>query len=58
MDRGVRRTPAGRVAAKVAAAATGGEPLTGRNARRGLMLLSDHFRVGVTSREHAARYRG
>lgn len=80
---------AGRVAAKVAAAATGGGPLlssaveatleslsdsfvhrrhqrastwyrdypnAGRNARRGLMLLSDHFRAGGTSREHAERY--
>lgn len=80
---------AGRVAAKVAAAATGGGPLlssaveatleavsdsvvhrrrqrastwyrdypnAGGNARRGLMLLSDHFRAGGTSREHAERY--
>ncbi|MGW6903744.1 hypothetical protein [Streptomyces sp. NPDC054940] len=80
---------AGRVAAKVAAAATGGGPLlssaveatleaisdsvvhrrrqrastwyrdypnAGGNARRGLMLLSEHFRAGGTSREHAERY--
>ncbi|MFI5555641.1 hypothetical protein [Streptomyces sp. NPDC051738] len=80
---------AGRVAAKVVAAATGGGPLlssaveatleaisdsvvhrrrqrastwyrdypnAGGNARRGLMLLSDHFRAGGTSREHAERH--
>ncbi|WP_324617989.1 hypothetical protein [Streptomyces dysideae] len=80
---------AGRVAAKVVAAVTGGGPLTsaaveatlesisdgfvnrrtqrastwyrdypnaGGNPRRGLMLLSDHFRAGGTSREHAEQY--
>ncbi|MFJ1972937.1 hypothetical protein ACIO93_30205 [Streptomyces sp. NPDC087903] len=31
-------------------------PNAGRNARRGLMLLSGHFRAGGTSREHAERY--
>lgn len=31
-------------------------PNAGGNARRGLMLLSDHFRAGGTSREHAERY--
>lgn len=80
---------AGRVAANVAAAATGTGPLlssaieatlesisdsfvhrrqqraatwwrdypnASRNARRGLMLLSGHFRAGGTSREHAERH--
>ncbi|MGC0401398.1 hypothetical protein RKD27_004042 [Streptomyces sp. SAI-126] len=31
-------------------------PNASRNARRGLMLLSGHFRAGGTSREHAERY--
>ncbi|MFG2882082.1 hypothetical protein ACGFYV_07115 [Streptomyces sp. NPDC048297] len=80
---------AGKVAAKVVAAATGTGPLVsgaieatlesvaegfasrrhqkasvwyrtypnaGGHAQRGLMLLSDHFRAGGTSREHAERH--
>ncbi|MFD3498968.1 hypothetical protein ACFWWT_38210 [Streptomyces sp. NPDC058676] len=31
-------------------------PNAGRDARRGLILLSGHFRAGGTSREHAERY--